>query len=92
MSKCKSSAIVHLLGKSLAAAGNDKFRRNLKYMNRWNLDHEEIERLAYRLWQERGRPYGSSQDDWFLALELLRRRDSAEGPPFSSVAMEPTEE
>ncbi|HWF45957.1 MAG TPA: DUF2934 domain-containing protein [Bryobacteraceae bacterium] len=61
-------------------------------MSHRNLDNEEIERLAYRLWQERGSPYGSSQNDWFRALELLRRRDSAEGPPFSAVSMEPTEE
>jgi len=38
------------------------------------MNHQEIERLAYWLWQQRGRPMGSPDDDWFLAEELLRRR------------------
>lgn len=32
---------------------------------------EEIERLAYRLWEERGRPEGSSTEDWARAQEIL---------------------
>jgi Protein of unknown function (DUF2934) len=61
-------------------------------MSHPDLDRQEIERLAYRLWQERGSPHGTSEDDWFRAEKMLRRRDSAEAPPFSAVAMEPTEE
>jgi hypothetical protein len=38
------------------------------------MNTQEIERLAYWLWQQRGRPMGSPDDDWFLAEELLRRR------------------
>jgi hypothetical protein len=30
--------------------------------------------LAYELWQARGRPEGSSQEDWFRAAEELRSR------------------
>lgn len=41
--------------------------------------HEEIARLAYACWEERGRQSGSPQEDWYRAeRELLRRRASAE--------------
>jgi hypothetical protein len=33
-----------------------------------------IAALAYLLWQERGRPIGSGQDDWFRAEEELKGR------------------
>ncbi|HEV8039700.1 MAG TPA: DUF2934 domain-containing protein [Bryobacteraceae bacterium] len=36
--------------------------------------HAEIAALAYELWQDRGRPDGSSQEDWFHAAEELRSR------------------
>src|SRR5579875_3345664 len=29
--------------------------------------HREIESLAYRYWEERGRPFGSPEVDWFRA-------------------------
>ncbi len=32
-----------------------------------NGEHEEIQKLAYRLWEERGGPAGSADDDWFRA-------------------------
>ena len=38
------------------------------------MNTQQIERLAYWLWQQRGRPIGLPDDDWFLAEELLRRR------------------
>ena len=38
------------------------------------MNHQEIERLAYRLWQERGMPMGSPDEDWFVAEQLLKRR------------------
>lgn len=31
----------------------------------------EIERLAYQLWEERGRPEGNSLEDWNRAQEIL---------------------
>jgi len=34
----------------------------------------QVERLAYYLWQQRGMPLGSPDDDWFLAEELLKRQ------------------
>lgn len=35
-------------------------------------DDDAIARLAYNLWVERGRPEGSSEEDWFRARGLLR--------------------
>jgi len=38
--------------------------------------HEQIVSLAYVLWQQRGCPDGSPDEDWFTAeKELLARRD-----------------
>jgi hypothetical protein len=42
-----------------------------------DLAHANIERLAYELWQQRGRRFGSPQEDWFRAereLLLVDRR------------------
>jgi hypothetical protein len=38
--------------------GTDKFSPNAN----------AITFLAYRLWEERGRPIGSPEDDWFAAV------------------------
>ncbi len=37
------------------------------------MKNRHAESLAYRLWQHRGMPMGSPEEDWFLAEELLRR-------------------
>ena len=53
---------------------------------------EEIELLAYRLWEERGRPVGSPDLDWFEAKrELSLTADSPIRLPFSSMMMGPIE-
>lgn len=36
------------------------------------LGHEETAALAHTIWQARGCPEGSPDDDWFHASELLR--------------------
>jgi len=36
--------------------------------------HDDISALAYELWQARGCPDGSPQEDWFNASEQLRSR------------------
>jgi hypothetical protein len=36
--------------------------------------HDDIAVLAYELWQARGCPHGSAQEDWFSAAEQLRSR------------------
>ena len=40
-------------------------------------EHKRIARLAYSYWEARGRPDGSSEEDWFRAEAELRRRKSA---------------
>jgi hypothetical protein len=37
----------------------------------YSLSDEEIARKAYALWEERGRPIGSAEEDWFKAKEQL---------------------
>jgi hypothetical protein len=43
--------------------------------------HEDIAKLAYALWQQRGCPNGSAEFDWFAAeeklLESVERQESA---------------
>ncbi len=34
--------------------------------------HEEIALRAYQLWEERGKPHGSSEEDWHLAEHQLQ--------------------
>jgi Protein of unknown function (DUF2934) len=36
-------------------------------------EYEEIAKLAYQFWEERGRPEGSSNEDWFRAESRLLR-------------------
>ena len=38
------------------------------------LDKAEIAALAYELWQERGCPIGSDQEDWFNAESELKSK------------------
>lgn len=52
----------------------------------------EVRELAYRLWEERGCPADTPEDDWFRAEDELRRiQPPAEGAIFSPTA-EPVEE
>jgi hypothetical protein len=54
--------------------------------------HQQIEKLAYQLWEERGRPLGSRDDDWFRAeQDFVQSSDSPSRLPFSSLTMEPIE-
>jgi len=39
--------------------------------------HQEIEVLAYQIWQARGCPHGSAEQDWYQAAEQLRARSYA---------------
>ncbi len=49
----------------------------------------EVEKLAYRFWEERGHPFGSPEEDWFRAERELRREfyELPERLPFSSLNM-----
>ena len=58
-----------------------------------NTEHEQIEKLAFRLWDERGAPLGSPDEDWFRAEQVFKQRwDSPSRVPFSSLMAEPFEE
>ena len=37
-------------------------------------DHEQIAKLAYQFWEERGRPSGAGEEDWLRAENYLRSR------------------
>ena len=37
------------------------------------VDHEELARLAYSYWQDRGCPIGSPEEDWYRAENELRQ-------------------
>ena len=65
-----------------------------------NMRHNEIEKLAYQFWEERGRPLGSSEEDWFRAERELQHElgpsfmsplDSGMLLPLSSMMMGPME-
>lgn len=44
-----------------------------------NASHQEVAELAYRLWQQRGCPEGSAEQDWFDATEELREASVSAG-------------
>ena len=44
------------------------------------LQHDEIARLAYDLWQARGCPQGSADIDWLQAEQELRVRETEKKP------------
>lgn len=43
-------------------------------MNGKHTKRLQVERLARWLWQQRGMPFGSPDEDWFLAEELRKRQ------------------
>jgi hypothetical protein len=40
------------------------------------ISHEQIEQLAYSLWEQGGCREGTAEDDWFRAEDMLRIRRS----------------
>jgi len=51
-------------------------------------EHEEIERLAIQNWQQRGRPIGTPEEDWFRAEDEVKQHLS-EAPTATSSHTEP---
>ncbi len=43
-----------------------------------NSSHEEIATRAYYLWEERGRPMGSPEEDWAQAENHVRGEEAAQ--------------
>ena len=39
-------------------------------------DHDNIARLAYAYWEQRGRPHGSPEIDWYRAIEDVERMNA----------------
>jgi len=78
---------------ALVALGTQDFetRNSTKTMNEQDTHQQRIERLAYQLWQERGSPLGSPEDDWFRA-ENEFRREASPALLLSEFAMGPVEE
>ena len=56
------------------------------------LEAKEVQHIAYRLWQERGSPIGSPDEDWFRALAEYGRWGARRELPIFSLAMGPMEE
>ena len=53
--------------------------------------HDETARLAYELWERRGRPLGSPESDWHAAESALGVRDSQEEFSPFGLRMKPEE-
>jgi len=67
-------------------ASNNEEKMKEKYT------HEEIARLAYELWERRGRPLGSPEMDWYAAESALGVRNSqGRFSPFLNFPFEPEE-
>jgi hypothetical protein len=49
------------------------------------LRQSDIASVAYRLWQDRGRPDGSAEDDWFEAERQVESRGTVSQPEESLV-------
>ena len=47
--------------------------------------HEQVAKLAYEIWESKGRPAGTAEIDWLEAEEFLEFGDP-EKPPFQSIA------
>jgi hypothetical protein len=54
----------------------------------WPQDDEAVRILAYNLWERRGSPLGSPEDDWLEAERQLRgmQRANEETPPAAAQA------
>ena len=44
-----------------------------------DFDHEDVRVLAYRLWEDDGRPEDRAEEFWFRALDQLSGRQDEEG-------------
>jgi len=51
--------------------------RATTFVSDQELSHDEIARLAYALWEARGRQGGTPEEDWLRAEEQLRLRTLA---------------
>ena len=61
-------------------------------MSFYSAQHDQIEELAYTLWEKRGSPLGSPDEDWFLAETELSRTQQAEELPLYAISLEAREQ
>ena len=61
----------------ITLAAQNYERREFENVMNDEADHNQIERLAYELWQQRGSPLGSPEEDWFHAESQFRGERSA---------------
>jgi hypothetical protein len=40
-----------------------------------SISHSDIAALAFQLWQDRGSPHGSPEEDWFQAEQELKSKE-----------------
>jgi hypothetical protein len=52
--------------------------------------HEVTAKLAYQLWEQRGRPFDSAEVDWFAAEKAWASSQRLELPP-CGITLEPNE-
>ena len=45
----------------------------------WSIDREEVARVAYELFERRGRTDGRDQQDWFEAERIVRQQSQRRG-------------
>lgn len=57
--------------KTVTEAAPKTSKKTLKAEPASEVMPEEIQRLAYQLWEERGRPEGNALDDWSRAEAIL---------------------
>src|ERR1022692_3947172 len=48
--------------------------------------HRQIAALAYKFWQARGCPGGTSEEDWFLAEREIAEREAGNAAPETPIA------
>ena len=46
--------------------------RSVDINDRSVVSNEDVERRAYTLWEERGKPLGSPEEDWYKAKDELQ--------------------
>ena len=56
-----------------------------------SIQHEQVAKLAYELWERSGRPMDTAMRDWLLAERIVRRFDSS-NPSFGAFSLEPDEQ
>lgn len=60
-------------------------------MSLQDIQHEQIAKLAYELWERNGRPANTAMKDWLMAERVLELQNPA-NLAFSTLSLEANEE